>query len=139
MKNEREKLLVQRTIQSLIKYGAFLLVIMAIVFACSNKAEEKENIIAENNETANFTAKADGALMGSVIAPNATIEITARNGEDKIVGTTDANGEFFITGFDAGTYTVTIATENTDEEETFQDVEIQIGEVTALGTIDLEE
>ena len=136
MKNEREKLLVQRTIQSLIKYGAFLLVIMVVVFACSNTAEEETTVI--ERPTANYTAKLDGALMGSVIAPNATVTIVATNGEDKIVGTTDENGEFFITGFDAGTYTVKIATENTDEDATFQDVEINIGEVTALGTVDIE-
>ena len=132
----REKLLIQRTMQSLLKYGAFLIVIMMVVFACSNSAEEEENNLQEP-VTANLTIKTDGAIMGSVIAPNAEIEIIASNSEEKIKGTTDENGEFFITGFEEGTYTVTITTSTTEEEEVFQDVEVKIGEVTALGTVDL--
>lgn len=132
---KREKLLVQRTMQSLLKYGAFLVVIMMVVFACNN-AEEKEELKVKE-PIANFTAKIDGAIMGSVIAPNSEIEITASNSEEKIKGTTDENGEFFITGFEEGTYTVTITTENTEKEEIFRDVEVKIGEVTALGTVDL--
>ncbi len=131
----RDKLLVQRTMQSLVKYGAFLIVIMMVVFACNNAIEEKDTI--EEPVTANLTAKTDGAIMGSVIAPNADIEVVASNSEEKITGTTDENGEFFITGFNEGIYTVTITTENTDKVETFQDVEVKIGEVTALGTVDL--
>ena len=131
----REQLLIQRTMQSLLKYGAFLIVIMMVVFACSNTAEEKTNF--EEPVTANLTVKTDGAIMGSVIAPNAEIEIIASNSEEKITGTTDENGEFFITGFEQGVYNVTIKAENTDKVETFQDVKVKICEVTALGTVDL--
>ncbi|WP_432412159.1 hypothetical protein [Rasiella sp. SM2506] len=131
----REKLLIQRTMQSLLKYGAFLIVIMMVVFACSNTAKEKSNF--EQPVTANLTVKTDGAIMGSVIAPNAEIKIIASNSEEKITGTTDENGEFFIKGFEEGIYTVTITTSTTDKVETFQDVEVKIGEVTALGTVDL--
>ncbi len=121
--------------QSLLKYGAFLIVIMMVVFACSNTAKEKSNF--EQPVTANLTVKTDGAIMGSVIAPNAEIKIIASNSEEKITGTTDENGEFFIKGFEEGIYTVTITTSTTDKVETFQDVEVKIGEVTALGTVDL--
>ena len=131
----REKLLIQRTMQSLLKYGAFLIVILMVVFACNSATEQTP--IETNNTTANLTVKTDGAIMGSVIAPNSEIVIKASNSEEKIKGTTDENGEFFITGFEEGTYTITITTSTTDKVRTFQDVEVNIGEVTALGTVDL--
>jgi Carboxypeptidase regulatory-like domain len=133
---KKEKLVVERTMQSLLKYGAFLVVMMMVVFACSN-TEENAILVTEENTSANFTAKTDGAIMGSVIAPNATVEIIASNSEERIEGTTDENGEFFINGFKEGTYTITITTENTEKKEIFQDVEVRIGEVTALGTVAL--
>jgi len=129
----REKLLIQRTMQSLLKHGAFLIVILMVVFACSHTVEE-DSIVEE--PTANLTAKRDGAIMGSVIAPNADVAIIASNSDEKIKGTTDANGEFFITGFEEGTYTITITT-STEKEEVFRDVKVRIGEVTAIGTVDL--
>lgn len=132
----REKLLIQRTLQSLLKYGAFLVVILIVVFACNSTVDETPPVDTTNT-TANLSVKTDGAIMGSVIAPNSEIVIQASNSEEKIKGTTDENGEFFITGFEEGTYTVTISTSTTDEVETFQDVEVRIGEVTALGTVDL--
>tara|TARA_R100000935_G_scaffold36196_1_gene57053 strand:+ start:173685 stop:174098 length:414 start_codon:yes stop_codon:yes gene_type:complete len=132
----REKLLIQRTLQSLLKYGAFLVVILMVVFACNSTVDETPPVDTTNT-TANLSVKTDGAIMGSVIAPNSEIVIQASNSEEKIKGTTDENGEFFITGFEEGTYTVTISTSTTDEVETFQDVEVRIGEVTALGTVDL--
>lgn len=132
----REKLLIQRTLQSLLKYGAFLVVILMVVFACNSTVDETPPVDTTNT-TANLSVKTDGAIMGSVIAPNSDIVIQASNSEEKIKGTTDENGEFFITGFEEGTYTVTISTSTTDEVETFQDVEVRIGEVTALGTVDL--
>ena len=132
----REKLLIQRTLQSLLKYGAFLVVILMVVFACNSTVDETPPVDTTNT-TANLSVKTDGAIMGSVIAPNSDIVIQASNSEEKIKGTTDENGEFFITGLEEGTYTVTISTSTTDEVETFQDVEVRIGEVTALGTVDL--
>ncbi|MAZ71656.1 MAG: hypothetical protein CMC70_00780 [Flavobacteriaceae bacterium] len=130
----REKLLIQRTLQSLLKYGAFLVVILMVVFACSNTSDTNEETIAQQ-PVANLTVKTDGAIMGSVIAPNSEIVIKASNSEDIIKGTTDENGEFFINGFEEGTYTVTITTSTTNEVETFNDVKVNIGEVTALGTV----
>ena len=132
---ERKNLLIQRTLQSLIKYGSFLVIIMTVVFACSDTSEAEETTI--DDPVANLTFKTDGAIMGSVIAPNAAVEIIAANSEDMIIGTTNENGEFFITGFEAGTYTIKISTENSEKEEIFNDVEVIIGEVTALGTVDL--
>lgn len=137
---KKDHTLINKTLQSLLKNGVFLLVIFAVVMACTDSTTEEiatEPTAEIFEPTANFTAKIDGAIMGSVIAPNANIEISATNGEKKITGTTDENGEFFITGFNEGIYTVTITTENTDKLETFQDVEVKRGEVTALGTVDL--
>ncbi|QIE60022.1 carboxypeptidase regulatory-like domain-containing protein [Rasiella rasia] len=132
---KRQQLLVQRTLQSLLKYGAFLLVIMMVVYACGDSEEQQETPFTE--PTANLTAKTDGAIMGSVIAPNAEILIVATDSDKTFKGKTDDNGEFFITGLQEGTYEITISDEITDREETFEDVIIRIGEVTALGTVEL--
>ena len=85
----------------------------------------------------------DGAILGSVIAPNASILIKGindRKGKVEVRGKTDENGEFFINGFDEGTYTITIEANKNKEitTYTFNDVEIAIGEVTALGTVTIE-
>ena len=68
---ERKNLLIQRTLQSLIKYGSFLVIIMTVVFACSDTSEAEETTI--DDPVANLTFKTDGAIMGSVIAPNAEV------------------------------------------------------------------
>ena len=98
----------------------------------SNDSETSQAVSEKNSET----EKTDGAIMGSVIAPNSEISIIATNSEEKITGTTNDVGEFFITGFSEGTYTVKIKTEeNNNPEQVFEDVTVKIGEVTALGTI----
>lgn len=98
----------------------------------SNDSETSQAVSEKNSET----EKTDGAIMGSVIAPNSEISIIASNSEEKITGTTNEVGEFFITGFSEGTYTVKIKTEeNNNPEQVFEDVTVKIGEVTALGTI----
>ena len=98
----------------------------------SNDSETSQAVSEKNSET----EKTDGAIMGSVIAPNSEISIIATNSEEKITGTTNEVGEFFITGFSEGTYTVKIKTEESNNpEQVFEDVTVKIGEVTALGTI----
>ena len=98
----------------------------------SNDSETSQAVSEKNSET----EKTDGAIMGSVIAPNSEISIIASNSEEKITGTTNDVGEFFITGFSEGTYTVKIKTEESNNpEQVFEDVTVKIGEVTALGTI----
>lgn len=89
-------------------------------------------------------APSDGAILGSVITekPAADVQISATNGSETITGTVESNGEFFINGFEKGTYTVSIVTKNEngapDNIEVFNDVEIGIGEVTALGTVNFD-
>ena len=98
----------------------------------SNSANKTE--VTNNKETE--TTKKDGAIMGSVIAPNSEVSIVATNSEEKITGTTNDVGEFFITGFSEGTYTVKIKTDEAETpEQTFENVKVKIGEVTALGTV----
>lgn len=98
----------------------------------SNDSETSQAVSEKNSET----EKTDGAIMGSVIAPKSEVSIIASNSEEKITGTTNDVGEFFITGFSEGTYTVKIKTEeNNNPEQVFEDVTVKIGEVTALGTI----
>jgi len=100
--------------------------------------ETRDNIsslIAENAEE-----KTDGAIMGSIIAPNAAITIKGINGNKTVKGTTNDKGEFFIKGFSEGIYKVIVEAEKDTKTEsyTFDDVVIKIGEVTALGTVTIE-
>jgi hypothetical protein len=103
--------------------------------------KEFSKFISENSSEALKDVKTDGAILGSVIAPNAEITIKGIDGLEMVKGTTDEFGEFFINGFDEGTYDIIVEakTEDNVEIHTFSDVEIRIGEVTALGTVDLEE
>ena len=105
---------------------------------------EPEGMIAENvyEEDVPEGIPTDGALMGSIIAPDADdIEIIATNGEETISGTTKENGEFFITGFEEGMYKVIVEAtkDGQTESQVFQIVDIVIGEATAIGTVTLEE
>jgi hypothetical protein len=103
--------------------------------------KEFSKFISENSSEALKDVKTDGAILGSVIAPNAEITIKGIDGLEMVKGTTDEFGEFFINGFDEGTYDIIVEAKAEDNVEihTFSDVEIRIGEVTALGTVDLEE
>jgi len=87
-----------------------------------------------------FTEITDGAILGSVISSDSQVLIKATNADNEIKGTTNEFGEFFINGFPQGTYTVTIETNDNGkiQTQTFEDVEVNIGEVTALGTIAFE-
>ena len=69
---------------------------------------------------------------------NAEILIKATNSEETITGSTDENGEFFITGFPEGIYTITISNPENNTNEIYKDVEVYVGEVTALGTVTLD-
>ncbi|MCH2489781.1 MAG: hypothetical protein MK211_06490 [Flavobacteriales bacterium] len=103
-----------------------------------NETEETEEVVTVNNNE----APTDGAILGSVIAPDADIIIQGSNGNDIITGETNELGEFFIKGFEEeGFYTITIqAIKDTKvASHTFKEVEIRMGEVTALGTVDLSE
>jgi len=124
---------------------SLLITITALFISCSSNNNvlngEKNASATSTSETEQAkpeteTKKTDGAIMGSVIAPNSEVSIVATNSEEKITGTTNDVGEFFINGFPEGTYTVTINTDESEEpEQTFEDVEVRIGEVTALGTV----
>lgn len=102
---------------------------------------EVSKLLAENTSENLEEVKTDGAILGSVIAPNAEITIKGIDGVEMVKGTTNEFGEFFINGFDEGTYDIIVEAKTEDDLEIhkFEEVEIQIGEVTALGTVDLEE
>ncbi|MCW8980067.1 carboxypeptidase-like regulatory domain-containing protein [Altibacter sp.] len=108
-------------------------------FAKSEFLSEEDNSI-ERIPANEEDTPTDGAILGSIIAPDAQVVIKGSNGEEKIIGMADSNGEFFINGFDAGIYDIIIKALSKDEIKTytFKDVEIRTGEVTALGTVTLE-
>ena len=129
--------------KSYIKNITLIATVILLVSCSSNNnifSGEKTNSETETAQSTTSkqveTKKTDGAIMGSVIAPNSEISIIATNTEKVISGTTNDVGEFFITGFPEGTYTVKIKTdENETPEQVFEDVKVNIGEVTALGTV----
>lgn len=87
-----------------------------------------------------ITEAQDGAIKGLVDPKEATPAIYAIIGTDTL-GTTfaDSTGGFLIRGLDAGTYTVSIAPNSSYEGVVKTGVNVTLGEVTNLGTIDLVE
>ena len=88
-----KKLLIQQTLRSLLKNGIFLVLIGMMVYACEKATFDETNTQIENSDTAQFTAKTDGAIMGSVIAPNTEVIVKANNSEKEITAKTNEKGE----------------------------------------------
>lgn len=106
-----------------------------------NKAEEKEgyDIPDLKIEVSDETIKTDGAILGSVIVPvNTEVCINVHNDKTSVRVYPNEQGEFFMNGFDQDVYDIeVIATQNNKTESyIIEDIEIRIGEVTAVGTID---
>jgi len=125
------------------KLSIYLLLVAlpaGVVTSVVDVKETREEIAAMITENENTDTKTDGAIMGSIIAPNAAITIKGTNGSKTVKGTTNDKGEFFIKGFSEGVYKVIVEAEkdNKIESYTFDDVVIKIGEVTALGTVTIE-
>ena len=120
------------------------IILILIAVPVSGLAEFKESkIAAADRDDVLFStneAPEDGAILGSVISPKGEVTICAVNGSSEIKGTVNEDGEFFINGFEPGVYSVTISSKIDDEikQLTYEDVEVRIGEVTALGTTDLD-
>ncbi|MAP55769.1 carboxypeptidase-like regulatory domain-containing protein [Altibacter sp.] len=118
----------------------FIVVAVNVFDFAKSEFSSEEEIKKERDIINEADAPTDGAILGSIIAPNAQVVIKGSNGEEKIIGMADSNGEFFINGFDAGIYDIIIKALSKDDVKTytFEDVEIRTGEVTALGTVTLE-
>jgi|GEM_PF-2109421 len=114
-----------------------ILVLGFILLGIPNKIMEKTE--ANSVLVTKDAIPTDGAILGAVIAPKATVTICASNNSSTLKGTVSEKGEFFINGFDDGVYNVIIsATKNgTLQISQIEDVMIRQGEVTALGTIDM--
>lgn len=85
-----------------------------------------------------ITAAVDGAIKGNVNPAAASPAVFAIIGEDTL-GTSFANenGNFMILGLDAVTYNVSFAPQSEYAEKTIENVEVAIGNVTDLGTVEL--
>jgi hypothetical protein len=81
--------------------------------------------------TGNITGQLDPVVEGAVIS--------AFNGEGEYAGGThtDANGSFLLIGLGDGFYTITVEAGDEFDTETLNDVEVRVGQVTDLGTIEL--
>lgn len=87
-----------------------------------------------------ITEAASGSIRGTLLPAGVQAVISAENGNDSYSTFADENGRFLIRGLPPGTYTVRIEPDSESGlmEKTFMDVEVVLGEVTDLGTIDLE-
>lgn len=85
-----------------------------------------------------ITEAVDGAIKGIVSPADASPAVYAIIGEDTL-GTSFANeaGEFMILGLDAGAYNVSFMPKSEYVEKTIENVEVVIGNVTDLETIEL--
>jgi hypothetical protein len=79
-----------------------------------------------------------GAIRGMITPAEANAAILAMIGTDTL-GTSFANEEgfFIIRGLDAGTYTLMISSEENYSDASVENVEVSIGQVTDVGTIEL--
>ncbi len=80
----------------------------------------------------------DGAISGVVLPLDATPVIYAIQGSDTITSAfTKDNGRFLLQGLEAGTYTVGIEPNASYTEEILVDVQVTLGSITDVGTVEL--
>jgi hypothetical protein len=107
----------------------------------------EESIVVQGN--GNYTLKPvirasaeaeTGSIRGAVLPIGFQTLVTASNGVVEVSSYVNAAGDFVLSGVPEGTYTVTIEAEPAAglSAVVIQDVNVTIGEVTAMGTIDLE-
>ena len=77
-----------------------------------------------------------GSIKGAIIPSDINCTVTAENGST-FTTSVNENGEFLLQGLPAGSYDVTITPDSLFLPVTITDVEVNIGEVTDLGTITL--
>ncbi|WP_241974239.1 DUF4382 domain-containing protein [Winogradskyella wandonensis] len=108
---------------------------------------DKSIVIAGNSENINLKPVLraslevnSGTLVGSVFPLGVAIDVTVSNGDVTASTMTNDLGEFQILGLPAGFYTVTI-TPDADSELSniiLENVEITVGQITTLESINLE-
>ena len=80
----------------------------------------------------------DGAITGIVLPVEATPVVYAIQADDTITSAyTDNNGAFLLQKLDAGSYTVGIEPVSGFNEEILMDIQVNVGDVTDVGTIQL--
>lgn len=80
----------------------------------------------------------DGAITGVVLPLDASPAIYAIQGSDTITSTyTDASGVFLLQGLEAGTYTVGIDPSTEYQQSSVENVDVTIGEISDIGTVEL--
>ena len=85
-----------------------------------------------------FAEAQDGAISGMVLPLEASPAVYAIQGSDTINSTyTDDNGEFTLRGLEAGSYKVGIDPVAGYQQQSVEDVQVEIGAVTDIGTVQL--
>lgn len=85
-----------------------------------------------------FSEALDGGISGIVLPLDATPAVYAIQGSDTITSAfTDDSGAFLLQGLDAGSYTVAIDPSPDYSEESVENVQVSIGDITDIGTVQL--
>ncbi|MCA0131112.1 DUF4382 domain-containing protein [Winogradskyella alexanderae] len=81
-----------------------------------------------------------GTMIGNVQPTDIVVEVEASNGIDTASTYVDSEGNFEIPGLSEGAYTVTVAPDNDSglSVQIIENVEVNTGEISDLGTIILE-
>ena len=80
----------------------------------------------------------DGAISGIVLPLEAKPVVYAIQGQDTVTSAyTDGGGKFLLQGLDAGNYTVGIEPSSDFNEQILNDIQVTLGEITDIGTIQL--
>lgn len=104
-----------------------------------------KSIVAKGNGGYNLkpviraTAMAEtGSIAGNVLPENVLTLVTASNGIDEISSFTNSSGEFYLAGVPSGNYTVTIQPDILFgfPIKVVENVSVNVGEISNLGTID---
>ncbi|WP_233280006.1 DUF4382 domain-containing protein [Constantimarinum furrinae] len=107
----------------------------------------EESIVVQGNGSYSLkpvirasTTAETGSISGAVLPLGFQTLVTADNGITQISSYVNASGDFVLSGVPEGTYTVTVEAEPLAglNAAVVQNVNVTVGEVTTLGTIDLE-
>jgi hypothetical protein len=88
-----------------------------------------------------FTRATSGSIRGYVEPDSYTYQLYAILGEDSVGGITDQDGHFLIMGLETGNYQLSVIPPDgaTVGDSVLTDIPVNIGQITDLGAIRLEE
>ena len=80
----------------------------------------------------------DGAIQGIVLPLEASPAVFAIQGSDTLASTfTDSSGAFLLGGLEAGSYTLGISPATPYIEQSIDNIQVNLGQITDIGTVQL--